>query len=168
MKAAFLLMLPTDTRHSHSQVVALTRSVKQHLDQMENLFSLRRSLVLFCILSSNIKRTIKVKDNQVNSIIFPFIILFALRFDVVNIQSPWELLCLHSHRHSLPTSHLVKLKISLPDVLERCLSYITPSEVSRWVPVLGLALPTLSQEPINKIKKCGISGRAVWERLQFK
>ena len=59
MKATFLLMLPTDTTHSHSQVVALTISVKQHLDQMENLFSLLGNLVLFYILSSNRKRTIE-------------------------------------------------------------------------------------------------------------
>lgn len=71
MKAVSLQMLPTDTTHSHSQVVPLTISVKQHVDQMENLFSLPRSLVLFRILSLHIESNVsKVHPDELLSNFF--------------------------------------------------------------------------------------------------
>lgn len=71
MNTSFLLVLPTDTTHSHSQVAPLTISIKQHPDQMETFFSLPSSLVLFFTLPLPIKRAIKV--NQMNYFVFFFL-----------------------------------------------------------------------------------------------
>lgn len=64
-----VVKLPTDTTHCPSQVVPLTIYIK-HLDQMENLFSLPRSLVFFYSLPLHKKRAIKVRCSHMNY--FPF------------------------------------------------------------------------------------------------
>lgn len=126
MKATFLRTLPTETIHSHSQVVALTISVKQHLDQMENLPFLT-SLVLVYIHSSNIKRTIKGQPDE-----FYF-------FPLQNLVCPLILCGKHSvylgaslfSVSQTSVAHLppCMLKMSLSAVHEQCLTCIPPGKV---------------------------------------
>lgn len=122
-----------DATHSHSQVVPVTVSTKPHLDQMEKLFSLPRSLVLFRILSLNVKRAIKVRYSQMNYISF-FLQNFA-RPLILCKYSVYLRASLSSLSQWPVVAHFSAcvLKGSLSAVHQYCLKYITSSEVCTWV-----------------------------------
>lgn len=78
MKIAFLLMLPMDTIHSHSQVVALKIYVKKHLDQWKTFSN---SLEVYCYaISSPCLEKEQLRYSHMNYLYF-FSSEFCLLFD---------------------------------------------------------------------------------------